>query len=131
MPLSRRPFYDFVAVPLSEREQQILQEIEKNLYEEDPRFARAVRSRPSILSNAGGLRLGALLFLVGLVLLVAFFVSSSLIVGVAAFGAMVAGIVVIASTLRGLALAKTQDRQRFARALRDFETKLRQRYKKG
>ncbi|HWL64427.1 MAG TPA: DUF3040 domain-containing protein, partial [Actinomycetota bacterium] len=75
-----------MTVPLSEREQQILHEMEKNLVAEDPNLA-------DLGGREGGSRgkLGVLAFLAGIVLLFIFFVSQLWFVGLAAFGAMVAG----------------------------------------
>jgi hypothetical protein len=122
-------------VPLSEREQRILEEIEKDLYKEDPTFARAVRTRTPRMDELRRVRWGALLFILGLGILMAFFVTQSLVVGVAAFVAMVGGIVMIAGALRGLASAGDADgpnrRQRMSRALGDWEERIRQRYKRS
>jgi len=82
-------------VPLSDREQQILEEIEKNLYDEDPRFARATRRAGPRYDGSKRARLGALLFVVGLGTLLLFFVTQAILVGVLAFGGMVAGIVLV------------------------------------
>ena len=53
-------------MPLSDREQRILEEIEKNLYEEDPRFARATRRTTPRFDRSKRARLGGLLFVIGL-----------------------------------------------------------------
>ena len=53
-------------MPLSDREQRILEEIEKNLYDEDPRFARATRRVTPRYNGSRRARLGALLFVIGL-----------------------------------------------------------------
>ena len=82
-------------MPLSEREQQILAEIEKNLSSEDPRRARQAARRDL------GLRAGVLLFLAGFALLIGFFVSRSVLIGVAAFTVMVSGIVLLIGALGG------------------------------
>ena len=122
-------------MPLSEREQRILEEIEKDLYKEDPTFARAVRTRTPRMDDFRRVRWGALLFIAGLGILMAFFVTQALVVGVAAFGAMVGGIVMIAGALRGLALGKDGDgpnrRQRVSRVLGEWEERIRQRYKRS
>ena len=69
-------------MPLSDREQQILEEIEKNLYDEDPRFARATRRAGPRYDGSKRARLGALLFVVGLGTLLLFFVTQAILVGV-------------------------------------------------
>lgn len=82
-------------MPLNEREQQILQEIERHLLDEEPATRRAHAK-----SRLEKIKLGAFLFICGLVGLIAFFVTSALIIGVVAFAAMVAGIAVILSGFR-------------------------------
>jgi hypothetical protein len=88
-------------VPLSEREQKILDEIEKNLSDEDPRFAerRPARSSVNLASRA---RLGIATFLIGFALLIVFFLSRVLFAGLLAFVGMVAGIVLLASPVSAL-----------------------------
>lgn len=93
-----------VRVPLSEREEKILEEIEKNLYSEDDGSARPRSS--SISDEKRNARLGVALFVVGLATLVGFFLSRSLWVGLLAFAAMVAGAVLLASGLSALMTKK-------------------------
>jgi hypothetical protein len=106
-------------VPLSDREQQILAEIEKNLSSDDPRLARQAARRDF------GLKAGALLFLAGFALLIGFFVSRSVLIGVGAFAAMVSGIVLLIGALGSF--VKEQGR-RFG--LPDSWSKLRDRIRK-
>ena len=87
-------------VPLSEREEKILEEIEKNLHAEDDLSARGTVDSPDSPRNKA--RFGVALFVVGLATLVGFFLSRSLWVGLLAFGAMVAGAVLLASGVSGL-----------------------------
>lgn len=115
-------------MPLSDHEQKILDEIERNLYEEDPRLARdRARSR---LKQGSRAKLGMLLFLLGLAILVGFFLSGSLLVGVLAFGAMVAGIVFIAGSAKDLASTTRSSRVHVSRRFSDWEQRLREKYKK-
>ena len=114
-------------MPLSEREQKILEEIERDLYREDPSFARNVRRRPPELPRATRTRLGALLFVAGLVSLFGFFFAEQwLILGVFAFGAMVAGVVLIAGSLR--AERDEATRRPLAGLWQRWEERFRQRY---
>ncbi|MGH2694229.1 MAG: DUF3040 domain-containing protein [Actinomycetota bacterium] len=106
-------------MPLSDREQQILAEIEKNLSSDDPRLARQAARRDL------GLKAGALLFLAGFALLIGFFVSRSVLIGVAAFAAMVSGIVLLIGALGGF--VKEQGRKF---GLPDAWSKLRARIRK-
>jgi hypothetical protein len=82
-------------VPLSDREQRILEEIEKNLYDEDPRFARRSRRATPRFDRSKRARVGAIIFVFGLATLIAFFATQQILVGVLAFGGMVAGIVLV------------------------------------
>lgn len=117
-------------MPLSEHEQRILQEIEKHLYEEDPAFAGKVKRRVPRLSDADRAKMGALTFVLGFGILIAFFFLRSVFVGVLAFGAMVAGIVMVAGSLRRVAAEGRGQKDRLLRAFRDYEQRIRQRYKR-
>jgi DUF3040 family protein len=118
-------------VPLSEREKRILEEIEQSLYKEDPSLARARRSP---LSRTGKMRLGGALVLVGFALLIAFFISGSLFLGVLAFGAMVGGIVLVTGSIRrgghGQMPVANGPRDRLFGALHSWEERVRRRYKR-
>ncbi len=73
-------------MPLSEHEQRVLEEIERNLQREDPRLADVV-SRTSLYSHlTRRIRWGALSFLLGFFMLMAFAVSVWL--AIAGFGVM-------------------------------------------
>jgi hypothetical protein len=120
-------------VPLSEREQRILEEIEKNLHEEDPSFARNVRQQTPQMDEMRRIKLGVVVFVVGFAVMISFFFSGAVGVGVLAFGLMVTGIVLIAGALRVIATERRpgQDRrERLARRLGGWEERLRQRYRK-
>ena len=112
--------------PLSEHEQKILEEIERNL-DEDPRFA-SKRADP-----ARRLKLGIAIFVVGFGTLIAFFISRSLVVGVLAFGAMVAGIVLVAGALHPMFLGRDRSDSpggRLQSRMKKWEQYLRSRYRK-
>lgn len=118
--------------PLSEREQKILEEIEKELYEEDPNFARGVKRVP-VSGEVRRFKIAVLTIVAGFLLLVAFFVSQAVVVGVLAFAAMVAGIVLAAGSARGLLSGRSPfglRRERLARALGQWEQRIRERYKR-
>jgi Protein of unknown function (DUF3040) len=113
-------------VPLSDREQKILEEIERNLYEEDPRLARDATR----LDGSSRFKLGALLFVVGLAILVGFFFSGLVLVGVVAFGAMVGGILLIAGSAKDIASSSRAGREQVSQRFSDWEQRLREKYKK-
>ncbi len=74
-----------ISVPLSEEEQRILHEIERNFYERDPDFARGV-SQHTLYRHAGrNCKWAALGFLAALVVLVVSFTTSLLIAGIGFF----------------------------------------------
>ncbi|HVL51533.1 MAG TPA: DUF3040 domain-containing protein [Actinomycetota bacterium] len=80
-------------MPLSDREQQILQEIEDQLYEQDPEFARGVSSSTLQSHLLRNVRRGIGAFLAGFAILVVFFIRTELVIGIAAFLLMLAGAV--------------------------------------
>ncbi len=85
-------------MPLSDHEQRILAEIERRLLEEDPKFAQQVGS--SFQAHlARRLKLAAVGFVLGLVVLVAGFVQS-VALGVAGFVVMLISIFEFVRTLR-------------------------------
>lgn len=118
-------------MPLSDHEQRILDEIEKNLLQEDPGFARR---RPVAASDRRKrARLGALSFAAGVVGLLVFFSTSVVIVGVVAFAAMVLGIVVIVGSIGSApspAGLLQGSRDKAARFMTDWEDKVKDRRKK-
>ena len=116
-------------MPLSEREQKILEEIEKNLDHEDPRLAREVGGRARS-SNTGNIKLGIFIFFLGFALLIGFFLSGLLLIGVVAFGAMVGGIVLAAGAAGGIASSGRAQRDRVSSAFSQWEKRLRDRYKR-
>jgi len=116
-------------VPLSEHEERILQDIEKRLYQEDPSFAREVERRRARFSQASRVKVGIAVFVAGFAMLIAFFLSGSVFLGILAFGAMVGGIVLVAGAFRGFAMGAGRSQERLSQAWRRLEERLRQRYK--
>ena len=122
-------------MPLSEREQRILEEIERNLYQEDPKFAQQVRRRTPRLTEGSRAKIGVLLFVVGFGLLIGFFVSGGeVLLGVLAFGAMVGGIVLIAGSVRDITSGRGAGvgghRDRLSNAIHDWEQRMKKRYRR-
>ncbi len=85
---------------LSEREQKLLEEMERNLIEQDASFANRVREVGSTNKNARKLVLGVLTMLVGLGLLVVAVVLQVAFFGVVAFLVMVIGLVLATSNFQ-------------------------------
>ena len=93
-----------VTVPLSEDEQRILHEIERQFYEQDPAFARQVGST-TVYSHAGrNLKWAAAGFVTGLVLMITLFVSS-LALGFIGFAVMFVSAVIFERNLRRMGKA--------------------------
>jgi hypothetical protein len=87
-------------VPLSEHEQRLLEQMERALYAEDPKFASSLRSS---VPRPGGRRraaIGVLTALVGVALLVAGAATSIIVVGVLGFLVMLGGTFLVVTTLR-------------------------------
>jgi hypothetical protein len=79
-------------VPLSEHEQRLLEQIERALVDDDPKFASSVRSGDRRLKARRKLQIGGLLFLGGLALLIGGgAVAQSVLLGVLGFLVMFAG----------------------------------------
>jgi Protein of unknown function (DUF3040) len=72
-------------MPLSEHEQRMLEQIEKALYAEDPKFAQSVRARDPRVHYRRRVILAAVGFLVGVGLLLAGVVIKYIPMGVAGF----------------------------------------------
>lgn len=63
-------------MPLSEEEQRILQEIEKNFYDSDPAFAREVSTKTLYRHAGRNLKWAGVAFIAGLVILILGFTES-------------------------------------------------------
>jgi Protein of unknown function (DUF3040) len=83
-------------VPLSEHEQRLLEQIERALVDDDPKFASSVRTGDRRLKARRKLQLGAFLVVVGMAVLVGGAVARSVPLGVlgflVAFGGVVLGV---------------------------------------
>lgn len=100
-------------MPLSEHEQEILEEIERRLAEEDPRLAEAV-SRTSLYTHlARRIRWASLAFLVGFVMLMLFWWSMW--VAIAGFGVMLVSSLLIYRYLKQLGREQVRAMQQTGR----------------
>jgi hypothetical protein len=94
-------------VPLSEHEQRLLEQMERALYAEDPKFASSLRSagpRPGSRRKAA---VGVLTALVGFGLLITGAATSLIVVGVLGFLAMLVGTFLVVTTMRAHPEAET------------------------
>ena len=112
--------------PLSEREQQILDQLERDLGGAPAPSEAGPRKTEE---RFRGVKLGVVLFVAGVLLLVWFFASGILIAGVAAFVCMVGGIVLGASSVRAELGRGEPPGERIARAVGGWEKSLRRRYR--
>ena len=123
-------------MPLSEEEQRILHEIERNFYEHDPDFAARVR-KETVYRHAGrNCKWSALAFLGGLAILVVWF-STSLLLGLLGFFIMLFSAIYFERNLRHIGRAGLQQMTKSMRArgrsetLGDTQRRLRERFKRS
>lgn len=94
-------------MPLSDHEQQILEEIERRLREEDPRLAATVSSASVHAHAVRRIRWGILLFLAGFVMLMLFMVS--LWIAIAGFVVMLLSALFVYHNLRRMGREQIQE----------------------
>ena len=87
-------------MPLSEHEQRLLEQMERALYAEDPKFASSLRSAGPRQGSRRKAAVGVLTALVGFALLVTGAATSLIVVGVVGFLAMLLGTFLVVTTLR-------------------------------
>jgi hypothetical protein len=104
-------------MPLDDREQRILEEIERQFYQDDPRLAESVRDARLATSSSRNLRWALLVFVAGAALMFGFFMSQTL-VALGGFAAMVAAVVWIVAILRRRAGVSTASPESLAGRLR-------------
>lgn len=81
-------------MPLSEQEQRLLEEMERNLYQNDADFVATVSGRRG-KPNYTQITLGALLAIAGVGALVAGVIVQLAVIGVIGFGLMLAGVIIV------------------------------------
>jgi hypothetical protein len=113
-------------MPLSDREQQILREIEDQLYEQDPEFARGVSSTTLQVHLLRNIRRGIAAFFAGFVVLIVFFFQPKIPIGVAAFLLMLAAAVYTYDNLRKIGSEQLRVLREQA-PLSDFVSRIRSR----
>ena len=88
-------------MPLSEHEQRILEEIERRLVADDPKFARDVAAGGGQAAVLRRVKRAIVAFVIGFGLLITGLILSEIVIfGVAAFIVMVPSVVVIASSIK-------------------------------
>jgi Flp pilus assembly protein TadB len=92
-------------MPLSEHEQKLLEQLEKQLHEDDPKFANSMGSDPGRTWSTRHLVIGVLCALAGIALLLVGVTTQIIIVGVLGFVVMGGG--VYFATMRSGSGAKT------------------------
>jgi hypothetical protein len=110
---------------LSDHEQRILDEIERNLAAEDPAFVRHVREGRATKDAGRVLRLSILGLIIGLALLLAY--TTNLALGVVGFLVMLGSVVGIVSSARDLASAGRSPSTMFRDVWRRAEHRMRTR----
>ena len=86
-------------MPLDDREQRILEEIERQFYADDPKLAETVRDARLAAGSGRQARLALFGFVVGLGLMIGFFTRITW-VALVGFGIMVASAVTVSSVIR-------------------------------
>jgi hypothetical protein len=92
-------------VPLSEHEQRLLEQMERALYAEDPKFASQLRGRDPRSNFRRRMVLAAFGLVVGVVLLMTGLVAQIIVVSVLGFIAMLASAFFAVTSYRGLSNA--------------------------
>jgi hypothetical protein len=95
------------AVPLSEHEQRLLDQIERALYQEDPKFASTVRSTDLRTHMKRRLRRAALVLVLGFLLMMGGLVANLWAVGVAGFVVMVGALLLALTSWKRLGTSPT------------------------
>ena len=94
-------------MPLSEHEQRLLEQMERALYAEDPKFATSLRSSGERRGSRRRASLGVMVLLAGTAGLLAGVATSIIAIGVAAFVVMLVGATLLIGTF-GAAPAATE-----------------------
>lgn len=96
-------------MPLSEHEQRLLEQMERALYAEDPKFATSLRSGAAGRASRGRAAFGVLVLLAGVTLLMLGAILPLIPLGVAGFLIMIVGATLAYLGLRGRPAAATPE----------------------
>jgi uncharacterized membrane protein YjjP (DUF1212 family) len=117
-------------VPLSDHEQRLLEQMERALYAEDPKFATTLRSGRPRPGSRLTLVIGAVTTVSGLLLLLFGVTSSAIPVGVLGFVAMLVGVFLGWTSLHAPAKSVTAASKTKAKRRPGLNTKLEGRWAK-
>jgi hypothetical protein len=119
-------------MPLSDHEQRMLEEIERRLVADDPKFAREVSAGGSQGAALRKVKRAVVAFVLGFGLLIAglFYPDRLIIFGIAAFAVMVASAALIASGIKQVSLERGERMQQPGWLSR-MEDRWRKRYERG
>ena len=95
-------------MPLSEHEQRLLDQIERALYQEDPKFASTVRSTDLRTHMKRRMRRAAFLFGLGVIVMLTGLVSNMPAVGIGGFVVMVAALALALASWKRLGTSGNQ-----------------------
>lgn len=98
-------------MPLSEHEQRLLEQMEKALYAEDPKFATSLRSTSVGAASRGRAALGVLGIFVGMGLVLAAMTTTVIALGVAGFVVMLIGAVITYTAFSSRTVVVTVDEE--------------------
>lgn len=87
-------------MPLSEHEQRLLEQMERALYAEDPKFASTLRSGGPRAGSRGRVLLGVVAFLAGVGLLMTGAILPLIALGIIGFVLMLVGAVLVYAAMR-------------------------------
>lgn len=87
-------------MPLSEHEQRLLEQMERALYAEDPKFATSLRSSSIARASRGRAALGVLIVFAGIALLITGMALQATPLGIAGFAVMLVGAVLVYSSFK-------------------------------
>jgi hypothetical protein len=96
-------------MPLSDREQQILSDIEARLREDDPKFAKTVGTTTVSSRARWRIKLSIAGFVLGFAMLIFYIPTQSLLLGILAFAVMLGSVVVGGDQLKRLGADQTGD----------------------
>jgi len=109
-------------MPLNEHEQKILDEIERQLYEDDPKLAEMVSKAVRSGRNRWKMRLAAVMFVVGAVVMFVSFTQSWAIAGM--------GFLIMVTTAGWMALTARASRTQPAGGASDLVERLQKRWRR-